>query len=83
MARKGLIYRIQPKDGPPRYMAWQFAIGIWEFHVNDLDPDLVRDMEKYIPVLLNVDVWKKAPQLRTMAAASAAASAFPLARHMH
>lgn len=66
MARKGLIYRIQPKDGPPKYMAWQFAIGIWEFHVNDLDPGLVRDMEKYIPVLLNVDVWKKAPQLRTI-----------------
>src|SRR5512139_1684563 len=25
MAKKGLIYRIQPKEEPPRYLAWQFA----------------------------------------------------------
>jgi electron transport complex protein RnfB len=66
MAKKGLIYRSQPKDGPPRYMAWQFAIGIWEFHVNALDQDLVRDMEEYIPRLLNFETWKKVPQLRTI-----------------
>jgi hypothetical protein len=53
MAKKGLIYRIQPKGSPPKYMAWQFVIGIWEFHVNSLNQDLVRDMEEYIPFLLN------------------------------
>jgi electron transport complex protein RnfB len=66
MARKGLIYRLQSREGPPKYMAWQFAIGIWEFHVNDLSPGLVRDMEEYLPTLLNVETWKKAPQLRTI-----------------
>ena len=66
MAKKGLIYRIQPKDGPPRYLAWQFAIGIWEFHVNSLDRGLVEDMAEYIPRLLDVETWKKAPQLRTI-----------------
>jgi NAD-dependent dihydropyrimidine dehydrogenase PreA subunit len=66
MAKKGLIYRIQAKDGPPRYLAWQFAIGIWEFHVNSLDRGLVEDMAEYIPRLLNLDTWKKAPQLRTI-----------------
>ena len=66
MAKKGLIYRFQPKDGPSRYLAWQFVIGIWEFHVNALDQDLVRDMEEYIPRLLNFETWKKVPQLRTI-----------------
>ena len=66
MAKKGLIYRIQPKDGPPRYLAWQFAIGIWEFHVNSLDRGLVEDMAEYIPRLLDIETWKKVPQLRTI-----------------
>jgi electron transport complex protein RnfB len=66
MARKGLIYRRTSPDGPPKYMAVQFAIGIWEFHVNDLSPGLIRDMEEYLPVLLDTEVWRKAPQLRTV-----------------
>ncbi len=66
MAKKGLIYRMQLKDGPPKYMAWQYVIGIWEFHVNSLDEGLVRDMEEYMPTLLNFESWKKVPQLRTI-----------------
>lgn len=42
MARKGLIFRIR-KGEEVRYMAAQFVIGIWEYHVNDLDMDLIRD----------------------------------------
>jgi ferredoxin/DNA-binding Lrp family transcriptional regulator len=64
MARKGLIYRAESKDRPPQYMAMQYVIGIWEFQVNNLDPGLIRDMEEYIPHLLD-DVWK-VPQLRTI-----------------
>ena len=66
MARKGLIYSLERKGRPPKYMATQFVIGIWEFHVNDLDPDLIRDFNEYIPTLFNFDNWKKAPQLRTV-----------------
>lgn len=66
LARKGLCYRVQPRDGPPRYMAVQFAIGIWEFHVEDLDEGLVRDFDEYLPTLIDLDVWRKAPQLRTI-----------------
>lgn len=66
MAKKGLIYRIESEDHPTKYMSAQYAIGIWEFHVNDLTQELVRDMEEYIPTLLNLNVWKKAPQLRTI-----------------
>jgi len=66
MAKKGLIYRMQAKDGPAKYMAWQYVIGIWEFHVNSLDEGLVRDMQEYMPSLMNFENWKKVPQLRTI-----------------
>jgi Na+-translocating ferredoxin:NAD+ oxidoreductase subunit B len=64
MARKGLIFNIVPKKGPALYTAAQFVIGIWEYHVNDLDPELIRDMNEYIPAL--VAPWEKSPQLRTI-----------------
>jgi ferredoxin len=64
MATKGLIFRIQPEGGPPQYQALQYVIGIWEFHVNDLDTELVRDMDEYLPTL-SKEVWKL-PQLRTV-----------------
>ena len=66
MARRGLIFSLHPEGRPPRYMASQFVIGIWEYHVNDLDLELVRDMEEYIPRLLDFETWRKAPQLRTV-----------------
>jgi Fe-S-cluster-containing hydrogenase component 2 len=47
-------------------MAAQYVIGIWEYHVNDLDADLIRDMNEYVPTLINYNVWDKAPQLRTI-----------------
>jgi formate hydrogenlyase subunit 6/NADH:ubiquinone oxidoreductase subunit I len=47
-------------------MAIHYVIGIWEFHVNDLDPDLIRDMNEYTPILFNNKTWQKAPQLRTV-----------------
>ncbi len=65
MALKGLIYRLY-KEGEPHYMALQYAIGIWEVHVNDLDPDLIRDMNEYLPDLIQPEMWDKAPQLRTI-----------------
>jgi ferredoxin len=66
MAKKGLISRYHPKGRKPKYMAAQFVIGIWEYHVNDLSPELIKDMDEYMPHLLDVKVWKKTPQLRTV-----------------
>ena len=64
MSQKGLIYRMDSEKGRPRYMAIHLVIGIYEFHVNDLDPDLVKDLEVYGPVLFK-ETWKK-PQMRTI-----------------
>ncbi len=51
MSRKGLIFRMS-KHGQDSYMAAQFMVGIWEYHVNDLDEGLIRDVNEYIPHLM-------------------------------
>lgn len=66
MADKGLCVRIEREGAQSRYMALQFVIGIWEFQVNRLTPELIHDMEEYIPDLVDGEVWRKAPQLRTI-----------------
>ncbi len=66
MAKKGLLFRFSRKNRPDKYMATQFVIGIWEYHVNDLDLDLIRDFNEYVPLLMDIKTWKKAPQLRTV-----------------
>jgi electron transport complex protein RnfB len=65
MAGKGLIYRTY-KEGVPNYSASQFVVGIWEYHVNDLDEGLIQDFNEYIPILFDPDIWRQAPQLRTI-----------------
>lgn len=65
MSRKGLIFSIETPDRPPAYMASQFVVGIWEYHVNDLDEELIRDMEEYAPVL-GKEAFDYLPQLRTI-----------------
>ncbi len=66
MARKGLIFNMTPNGRPTLYMASQYVIGIWEYHVNDLNPELIKDMDEYLPTLVDAQVWQKAPQLRTI-----------------
>jgi NAD-dependent dihydropyrimidine dehydrogenase PreA subunit len=64
MSAKGLIYRIVSDSKPTKYMSNQIVIGLWEFHVNDLDKDLIADMDEYAPALMK-EAWK-VPQLRTI-----------------
>ena len=64
MARKGLIMSLVVENKPIQYMSAQFVIGIWEFHVKDLDQDLIRDFNEYMPDLFR-EAWK-VPQLRTI-----------------
>jgi electron transport complex protein RnfB len=66
MAQKGLIFRVEKEGEPALYGAAQYVIGIWEYQVNRLNSELVRDMNEYFPTLLNLETWKKAPQLRTI-----------------
>ena len=65
MSRKGLIIRSDRSEGP-MYMAAQYVIGIWEYHVNSLDVDLIKDMNEYIPFLFDAMNRIKTQQLRTI-----------------
>ena len=47
MAKEGLILRTRIA-GKPFYMAAQFLVGIFEFHVNTLDRELAELMEEYL-----------------------------------
>ena len=51
MSKKGLIFR-RDKGDLTLYMAAQFVVGIWEYHVNDLDEELIRDVNEYLPQLM-------------------------------
>jgi ferredoxin len=66
MEKKGLIMGFHREGMPPRYMAQQFVVGFWEGQVNRLDVELVKDVEEYMLTYSNPDLWRKAPQLRTI-----------------
>lgn len=66
MATKGLIFRIA-KGEKRLYMASQFVVGIWEYHLNDLDEELIRDANEYLPHVMH-ERWlkNKTKQLRVI-----------------
>lgn len=65
MSRKGLIFSIETSERPPGYMSAQFVVGIWEYHVNELDEAFIRDVEEYMPALAK-EAFDRVPQLRTV-----------------
>ncbi|MBN1246833.1 MAG: 4Fe-4S dicluster domain-containing protein [Anaerolineae bacterium] len=66
MAEKGLIFSIHPEDHPPRYQAAQFVVGIYEYQLNKMDEAFIHDVEAYWDTLFDPEIWRQAPQLRTI-----------------
>lgn len=66
MEKKGLIYSIHTPNKPPKYIALQFIVGIWEFQVNKLNPELVKDVGEYMKSWADTDIWEKVPQIRSI-----------------
>lgn len=65
MAQTGLVIKFS-RGGVHQYMAAQFMIGIWEYHVNQLDEALVKDFHEYSPYLAKEWADLKTKQLRTI-----------------
>lgn len=65
MSKKGLLLR-STKNGNTLFMAAQFVVGIWEYHVNDLDPELIADMNEYMPHLFRSQIGHSTQQLRVI-----------------
>lgn len=66
MARKGLIFSIEPEGGPALYHAVPWIIGIYEFQVNNLDEGFVQDVNEYIRTRGKVSRPQPVPQIRTI-----------------
>ncbi|CAN2040074.1 4Fe-4S ferredoxin [Candidatus Magnetomoraceae bacterium gMMP-15] len=66
MSKKGLIIARTGKKGSRFYMAAQFVIGIWEYHVNNLDKELIRNFNEYVPYLIKDQLKLKTKQLRVI-----------------
>jgi electron transport complex protein RnfB len=66
MDQKGLIFGTPHKGGSMQYRIQQFIIGFWEGQVNKLSPELVLDFEEYFDSFIDLDLWQKIPQLRTI-----------------
>ncbi len=65
MANKGLIIHTN-KKGSDLYMTAQFVVGIWEYQVNRLTEELIRDANEYIPYLMKEQDKHKTRQLRVI-----------------
>ena len=65
MAKKGLINRLT-KGGQRLFMALQFVVGIWEFQVNNLNEELIRDFDEFIPYLLKQAAPLNTQQMRVI-----------------
>jgi ferredoxin len=66
MARKGLIFSIEPEGGPILYQAVPWIVGIYEFQVNNLDERFIQDVNEYIRTRSKVLRPQPIPQLRTI-----------------
>jgi ferredoxin len=66
MEAKGLIYGRHKAGHPPLYSAIPFVVGIFEFQLHKMDPEIAGYFDEYLPHVLVPDVWKRAPLLRTI-----------------
>jgi ferredoxin len=66
MEKKGLVFVRRKPGRLPRYQAIGYVVGIYEFQLNKMTPELVKDFREYGSNWFDLDVWKKAPQIRTI-----------------
>jgi ferredoxin len=50
MAKRGLIFRVR-ENGKPKYQAYQYIVGIYEFQLPHIDREFAEMMEEYFPHL--------------------------------
>ena len=66
MAHRGLIFRLK-EDDHVRYFPIPFIVGIYEFQLNNLSPDLLKDISEYYLTGLGATFHgSKTPHLRSI-----------------
>jgi len=66
MARKGLIYSVLSADGPTQYSAVPFVVGIYEFQVGRLSPELLARIDDYWRTAKSTPKAPSIDQMRTI-----------------
>ncbi|WP_299979834.1 ATP-binding protein [Desulfobacula sp.] len=70
MGKKGLIIHVN-RNGVNTFMFLQFVVGIWEYQVNRLTRELIKDFNEYAPYLIKDQYKNKTQQLRVIPVAKA------------
>nr|NJM04532.1 4Fe-4S ferredoxin [Desulfobacula sp.] len=70
MGKKGTLIHVR-KAGADSFMLLQFVVGIWEYQVNRLTKELIRDFNEYVPHLIKSQYKNKTQQLRVVPVAKA------------
>ena len=70
MGKKGLIIHIN-RDGVNTFMLLHFVVGIWEYQVNNLTKELIKDFNEYVPHLIKSQYKNKTKQFRVVPVAKA------------
>ena len=65
MLKKGLVLYAS-RNGIETYMQAQFVIGIWEYQVDSLTEELIKDFNEYVPYLTGEMHKHKTQQLRVV-----------------
>lgn len=66
MAKKGLIISVQSDDGKILYQAAPWVIGIYEFQVNRMDEQFIRNFDDYYSSRVKRTAPETIPQMRTI-----------------
>ncbi len=66
MASKGLLFALYHDDKPPTYMAAQYVIGLFEWQVHRMTPELAADLAEYFETFGQPEWWQRGPQIRTV-----------------
>jgi len=65
MGKKGLIIHVN-RDGKNTFMLLHFVVGIWEYQVNRLTKELIKDFNEYAPILMKEHYKQKTQQFRVV-----------------
>ncbi len=65
MGKKGLIIHVH-RGGKHSFMLLHFVVGIWEYQVNRLTKELIKDFNEYVPHLIKNQYKHKTQQMRVV-----------------
>jgi len=65
MGKKGLIIHVN-REGVNTFRLLHFVVGIWEYQVNRLTKELIKDFNEYVPILMKEQYKHKTQQSRVI-----------------